>query len=228
MRKAIVNVAVSSWYPAGQRRLGASIKEFGGKEFSGGVEPIFWTDAFPPRSPVHSNIPYAFKPHAIRAAYEQGCDYVLWLDASMYLIRPIDPIFDHIEQHGIATWRAGWTVAEWAHDTALTQLGLTRDGASQIPLLCGGICGFNMRMGWVSALVDQWMMYGDDGVTFPGPYDNKNHSCSADPRCLGHRHDMPSLSTLCYRAGVEPISGKWFCYAVQNPGDDILIMARGM
>jgi hypothetical protein len=78
MKTCVINVA-NGIYLRGQERLRESLKAQG---FRGDV--IFWTDALPPGSPTQDESPMAFKPFAFKAAFEQGYELVLWLDAAAY------------------------------------------------------------------------------------------------------------------------------------------------
>jgi hypothetical protein len=51
---------------------------------------IAWTDAYPPRSPPHADLPYAFKAYAFEHAFQER-DTVLWLDANVLLHPSPDP-----------------------------------------------------------------------------------------------------------------------------------------
>ncbi len=229
MRMTVLNCAVNGWYPSGQDRLVQSLAQMG---YQG--ETLLWKNIYPPNCPKHDAAPYAFKPFAFKQAMTQGYDVAFWLDASMWAVKSLDPIIAHIEQHGVAVWRAGWTVGEWSTDRALAKMGLTRDMGMGISLVCGGIVGLDLRRPLVRQLVEDWVGFASDGVSFQGEHSNKGPhkgSCSADERCLGHRHDMPSLSMLVARDGHVPIDPpKWFAYSTDSEPAHLeaIILARGM
>lgn len=231
MKIVVMNAAVGAWYPKGQDRLVASLLEHQHRRPHGhNIEFKMWTDCLPPGCPAHSVVPYAFKPCAFRWAVQQGYDIALWFDASMWATRSIDPIIDHVGEYGCALWRAGFTVANWCHDQGLAKMGLTREVAASIPLLCGGICGFNLRKRDPMSLLTAWYDYARDGVSFPGPW--RSGATGEDPKLyLGHRHDMPTLSHLARNRGVQPIDcPKWFAYSTdeQPAHPEAIILARGM
>lgn len=237
LKVAILNCAVDKWYPKGQDRLMDSLSKLNTFGWQQASEPRYtvnakrWCGTYPPNCPRHEMTPYAFKPYAYRAAIADGYDIALWFDASMWAVSDITPIIEHVEQHGAATWYAGWSAGEWSTDRALERMGITRDEGMNIPLVCGGITGFDLRNPRMVELLNQWLAYANDGASFPGDWDNTRRTCSQDTRCLGHRHDMPTLSFLVKRFGVEPIScPKWFAYSTDrepaNP--NAIILARGM
>lgn len=236
MKVAVLNVAVGgagSWYGDGQDRLGKTLWEKNRRHpfAKHQVYSLFWKGNYPPGSPRHEDTPYAFKPWAFAQAMEQGYDAAIWLDASMWLAGSIDPIIDHIEQHGAATWLAGWSLGQWCHDAGLAKLEVTRDDAMQIPLVCGGICGFDLRTPMAQRFLREWLAYAQDGVSFKGAWNNEGYVCSTDKRCLGHRHDMPTLGWLCRQYGVQPIHcPKWFAYSTDAvpAAPEALVLARGM
>jgi hypothetical protein len=223
--RAIVNYVTSNgWYPRGQARLIESIARTGcgitlltGREGDGNARPS------------HQDVPYGFKTAELQRARFYGVGTALWLDASMWAIQDPTPIFEHAERHGAALWDCGFKLGEWCHDRGLNELCLTRDEAMNIPLVIGGcvcIC-FDHPAG--AQLIDRWDAYSRDGVSFQGSWDNAGQSCSRDPRCKGHRHDMPSLSELanCLRLPLLE-RPKWFDYWSETPSPETLIVARGM
>lgn len=211
MTTAIVSVGIGASYPKGVARLVESLKTIG---YAGTIKT--WTTEYPANSPTHQQVPYAFKLFAMREVANH--DVVFWLDASMWAIRDLTPIFNHAMIHGAAVWRAGFSVADWCDPAPMAKLGLNREGAKAIPLVCGGIVAIATKHENGKSLLDQWYGYATDGVSFIGPW-------------ATHRHDMPSLSTLVYRLGIEPINcPKWFAYDYDNvtPKEETIVLARGM
>lgn len=119
-RRAIVNVATGDFYCKMQDRLrnsltfctdnllmlfndGSTHEEdqypINMKHY--GIDVVLWTDVLPRGSREHSESPYGFKVHAIKAAYEMGYTSILWLDSPAYAVKEdISPIFDKIEKEG--------------------------------------------------------------------------------------------------------------------------------
>ena len=59
-------------------------------------------------SPSHQESPYEFKIRAIKTAKNMEYDIVIWVDASMRLIRPIDSLIPKVKEHGIYIQQDGW------------------------------------------------------------------------------------------------------------------------
>lgn len=225
----MVNVASGQWYSAGQKRLDDSltaVRYAGGRMYWGDAMP----DALPPGAVPHKQVAYGFKTHAIEAARVAGHKSILWLDASMWAIKSIDPIFAHADKHGAAVWYCdGFMVGQWCADSALASLGLSREEAMSIRLITGGIVCLSMEHRAGRMILEQWLRYSEDGVSFLGPWDNAGQAASKDPRVLGHRHDMPALSVLVERAGVQPmVPPHWFSYWAETLDPSVLVVARGM
>lgn len=224
MKRVIVNVAVGPGHERGSRRLTETVKQF-----SPDVHVMSWQGKYPPGSPPHAEMPYAFKIHALEAAAAKGHRRLLWLDASMYAIKPIDYMFDCADKDGAAVWQSGWMVGQWTTDAALVRLGLSRDEAMGTLLCSGGVVSINLDTEVGSTLLRRWGEYARDGISFQGKWNNKGHTCSQDPRCLGHRHDMPSLSLISRDLGLKPrLFGDGWDYFTPTPSSTTYILAQGM
>jgi hypothetical protein len=225
MKRCVVNVAAGGFH-AGQERLYDALVAFDEE-----TAFVSWRDEYPPNSPTHQEAPYAFKVFAVAEAYRQGFDSILWLDASCYLVKPIDQIWEYVEARGSAFWRCGFGLGEWATDESLHLLGRTRDGSMGTPLVAGGIWGVSMPHASASAFLERFLTLAEDGRVFRGPWDNQGGRASADPRCRGHRHDMIPMSHLVEEMQLPIINPPWgWAYDLDgvdvNP--DTFILARGM
>jgi hypothetical protein len=204
MKRVIVNVATGR-YVAGQRRLIAS-------PFTDAV--MAWGDVMPPQSPSHVDIPYAFKAHGMHAAAEAGADLVLWADASILPIRPLDGLWAQIESDGYWICLNGWLNAEWTCDAAYQDLGVTPEQNWQIPHVVATAFGLNLRHPIGRACLDQYLLLARTRA-FCGPWCNRNHPDYAhmplNGRCApcgsvrvrGHRHDQTALSVIASNLGMR-------------------------
>lgn len=201
MKKCIINYASGSWYPAGQLRLQQSLAE---TKFDGDV--IVWRDekAISPITPRHCECPYGFKPHALLWAARNGYDQVIWADASVWAIRNIQPMFDHITKHG---WMLFYNccTGNWTSDACLKGFGITRDEAMSIHMLMGICMGWDLNNATCLKFLDLWLAKASDGFSFPGSWTNQRHEVSADPRVSGHRHDQSVASILAHQLGMNLI-----------------------
>ena len=86
-------------YQRAMKRLEDSLQQTG---FDG--QFLGYTDYAEIGSPTHkgdaNSVPYAFKAFSIKKAMESGADLLLWCDSPVYATKSIQPIFDHINEHG--------------------------------------------------------------------------------------------------------------------------------
>lgn len=214
MRKAIINVCTSNaWYSAGQLRLKNSLSKFTDADFYGfvGEQHVL--------APPHNRIPYAFKPFALEFLHNKGYDMVLWLDASMYAVRPLQPIWDIIENKGWLMEEAGHWLARWCNDRALRNLGLTKEDASTIPMYSAGMTGLNLKKEICQNFLKEWLKYANDGETFVGSW--------AD-----HRHDMAVASALAHKYKMSYERGGTYLAYIGNvygtPSETSIFHLAGM
>lgn len=225
----VINVSVGKWYPRGQDRLSKSLDNIGYKG-----KKLFWKNSYPHFCPSHQKIPYAFKPYAFREAQKRGFDMALWIDSAVYAIKPIDCYFQRMEQEGHVLMKNGWSNGEWCTDAALNTLGLTREEALKMPHLMACVMGLNFKTERSLKFLDEWFKLANDGITFPGPWTNKNGEASSDKRVLGHRHDQTAASTISYRLGMKWMSDAecGVFYYDGRPYDrlpeGVILLTRGM
>lgn len=220
MKVAIVTLALGHHYPRGVERM---IQEF--EKCSPGYKLVAWINALPPGAPErviqdgYDYTAYCAKPFAMKAAMDAGAEIVVWLDASVYPIRPIAPLIDYISANGYYMAPSGFTVGEWSSDAVLEGFCLERGagpdspepgGALMMKECASGIVGLDLRQAKLLHLLINWCM---NWRYFPGHHSNvhaadKRHHyknvghVSLDPRCSGHRHDQTVLSILAHKLGL--------------------------
>ena len=201
MKKCIINFASGNWYPMGQLRLQQSLAE---AKFDGDV--ITWRSEkdISPEVPLHRDCPYGFKPYALKWAVEHGYELVLWVDASVWAIRNVQPMFAHMEKNGWMLFLNCLT-GNWTSDRCLSGFGIDRDRSMDIPMLMGICMGWDMRHPTCQAFLSQWLAKADDGFSFQGSWTNKQQEVSTDPRVYGHRHDQSVASILAWHLGMNLI-----------------------
>jgi len=199
-RVAIVNFAQGAWYPRGQARLEQSLKDFNAPVDFIGIKSHSEMAGCPP----HKEVPYAFKTHALmKVVNMKKYEIVIFLDSSIYAIKPIEPLLERIEKEGYYFEEAGHWTGTWCTDASLAKMGLTRDEAMKMPMLSAGFVGLRTDHYDAMSFLGQWHNYAQDGVTFKGPWTNADKKASADPRCQGHRHDMSAASVIANRMGLK-------------------------
>jgi len=208
----VVSVAVGNNFPKVISRLERRVKQHGDADF------LSWVNEYPPGSPTHQQVPYAFKVYAIKEAWRRGYDCVLWADSRLFPIRPYQVIFNYIEEHGYFFMPNGFNVAQWCVEPARKALGISREEASGMPDIVGGFFGLDQRSVQATQFLERVMARSKDGVSFHG---SRRH----------HRHDQTVMSVVRIRMGLgwrnspEP----WMSFPV--PGakerEHVIFMAGG-
>ena len=153
-------------------------------------------------SPTHKDSPYEFKLYSIKKAKELGYEIVIWIDASMRLIRPIDSLIPKVKELGIYLQQDGWALGQWANDKALEYFGVSRDEAMKIPNVYACIIIFDFTNEISSIFLDELFKCASAGL-FKGQWNNKNKTESQDERCLGHRHDQTCIELIANKLGIQ-------------------------
>ena len=213
MSRCVVNVATGPYVPL-QSRLVASVRSSG---WTGGL--LLWSDAWPPGSPSHEEVPYGFKIHAIREAERRGFESVLWLDSPCLAQAPLAPLFERIEAVGHLFVTSHEKLGNWIGDAALAAYELSRDEAMALPLLHGSCFGLRLAdlkaSAWLASLEQAASLGHLNGPYFTdhAPADVRRRKprasvgpASTDPRCWGHRHDEAIGSLLAPRFGLTVAS----------------------
>jgi hypothetical protein len=209
MRKVVVNFA-SGRYAEGQQRLKQSL-------MATGYDGDFLFENLENNIPFtsHNKVNYGFKAAMIDKARCSGYELILWLDASVYAQKSIQPIFDYIEKEGYFILENTNNTGSWCADTALKPLEITREESFTIPHIFSGVFGLNVQK-HTDVISEFYLM----AVLRPGAFNGHKHNdrgiVSKDPRVFGHRHDQTVLSVLFWRHGIrkyiqqEERLTKWF------------------
>jgi len=207
MNYCICSVATGG-FVTGLNRLISSLDKVG---YTGGR--LFYNSTLPPGSPHPSVVPYAFKLYALKEAQRQGYTSLLWLDSSMWAIKPVEPVFDYIEKEGYLFEAAGQLLGWWSTDAFLKHHNLTRDEAITYPLHSAGFTGLNLISPLAQKFLDRWFELAQDGVSFIGPWNDSG----PDPRYKGHRHDMSAAGLIIHQLGMKIIPPTFMHYQAYVP-----------
>lgn len=170
-------------------------------------------------APLHSENPYAFKIYAIEEARRLGYDQILWVDASVYPVKDITPVFDWLTEKGIFLEEAGHYAGQWANENALNYFGLTKEQAMLMPMFSAGFCGFDFRNPISQQFFAEWKESMLNGM-FRGLWEN-------------HRHDMACGSIIANKQGLLPLyskGGTFFAYIGEGygqPKDSVVFHLQG-
>lgn len=172
--RAIINVSTERYWPGQQRLI----------ETAGEYKVLAWKHEHEVGAPPHRDNMYAFKPYAFQKAYEIGYRYLLWLDASMNVIKDLKPIFDIIERDGYFFQDSGWTNDRWTNQAAKEYFS-TNEGL----MLSSGILGLDMESIVGYAFWVHWLHAAEAGIF------NGSHA--------DHRHDQTCASLIAHKMGLK-------------------------
>lgn len=207
MKHCIVNFS-DFRFKIGQDRLYKSLIDF---NYQGDI--IFFNSFEEIGSKTHSEVPYQFKVYAIEKVRQMGYDIVLYCDASLYAIREVMPVINHIIDKGYLMEYCGFSAGQFSTDLCLQEFNLTRDEAMAIPLHSAGFTGLNFQNELATNFFDKWLQSAKEEITFCGDWNNNSKQCSQDERCLGHRHDQTTASIIANELKLERTNPFFMQYA---------------
>lgn len=214
MTRTVVSVA------CGRERFSRNAYRLADKLTALGEALHWWDGVWPPGSPSHEAVPFAFKVHALEAAAENA-DVLLWCDSSIVPIAPLAPLWERIERDGYWLSRNyDYKNGEFTSDAALAIMGQTRDEAMLVPHVIATAFGLDMTSYAAQALLDRWrelMLHGAFAV-----------GGSTDPRFRGHRHDQSALSHIAWELALTLTTPPRFIAEGGMPvsGETVLVIER--
>jgi hypothetical protein len=222
-KRCIVNVAVGGIFQGrGVHNLSRSLDVV--KE---PAKKIFYTGVWPPNSPTHKEVPYAFKPIAIDEARKQGYEVILWCDASITALKPLDKVWEKIEEQGHLFFMNGWNTGNWTADTALEPLGITREESFEIPHICACCMGLDLTHSVTRSFLDEWVRLAKEGTAFKGAWHNNVNQVSKHPDVLGHRHDQTVASVLLHKLKMNIETYPTFFSYPPVKDESVCLLAKG-
>jgi len=211
-KSCVINFANGAWYQNGAKRLYDTILNY--KNDTSSYDLVFFNDYSQIESPHHHVLNYVFKFKSLKKALDMGYKNVLWLDSSMYCIKPIDHVFDHIKNVGYAVTWSEFNNAQWTNDRTLEHFRLTRDEAEKTRHIYSGCFGINKNY---KNFENFYSLYENSLSFLQGNWNNSNNSESTDSRCCGHRHDQSILSLILNKLNMNDEDGQFFEY--WNPSE---------
>lgn len=207
MRKtrAIVNVSTLK-YTKGQYRLKESLEDRTDASIH------FFQSESQVNAPSHSANKYAFKPCAIDLMKRMGYESVLWLDASMLVIKDIDPIFKHVEKRGYFAQDSGWMNDRWTTPEQKEYFG-TDEGK----MVSSGVLGLSFNSHIAIEFQKRWHKAMEKGMF------HFNHDVS--------RQDQSCASLIIeqLKMDITPNETYWkYGTPEQDYPENILMIANGI
>ncbi len=228
MKRCIINFANNRGnYLKGQQRLAQSLIKIGST-----VDIFFCQNEQSIGSPLHKDNPYAFKVYLFEKALSMGYTSILYVDASVWAVKPLCPIWDCVDRLGYMKQYAGQLVGEWANDRSLAYFGITRDEAMGMEMHGnGGFFALDFEKEIAKEFFKRWKNAMLNGM-FKGAWTNANNSESNDPRCKGHRHDMTCGSIIANQLGMVAYTPhRYMAYVgggYNEPPESAVMYAQGI
>lgn len=235
MKKTVVSFADGAGqYAKALMRLERSLTQTG---FDGTFKGI--NDYGHIGSPLHKGspdaVPYAFKALSIKKAIDEGARYVLWCDSVVYATKSIDPIFQHIAEHGYLLFdNIGYSIGDYTSDACLNHFGMTRAEAFESKMIMACVMGFDVEHPVAKAFLDKYIGAALDGISYHGDWHNQNCQVSNDMRVKGHRHDQSVASIIAKQMGMTITNAQqtYFAYAAHKGilpiADSVCLWSEGI
>src|SRR5260221_7678382 len=164
-------------------RLELSLKQVG---YGGEFERVkLINDYAHIESPFHKGtpnaVPYAFKAYSIKKAMGEGMRYILWLDSCVYATKSIEPVFDHIKEHGyLLLDNVSYSIGDYTSDACLHQHGMSREEAFNSKMLMACVMGFDVQNPQAKIFLERYINSASDGISYLGDWTNQNLQVSRD------------------------------------------------
>ena len=132
---------------------------------------------------------YSFKPIMVEEVFEEKKGNLLWLDSATILIKPLNYVWDQMNEYGIyAPIGGSGTLKEWTVQQTLDYMNVP-ESYYQNRNICGCMCGFGYQNDTVRKLVSEWKRY------------SLIHECikPANANRANHRDDQSLLTILLYQ-----------------------------
>ena len=172
-------------------------------------------------SPSHSEIPYAFKPYAIKKVKDLGYDIVIWIDSAVYPTKKFDHFVKHIEENGHAFFdNIGFAIRDHTSDKCLEYFNMTDEESWKHPMIMACLMGFNFNNETTCKIFKEYYEAANEQA-YGGDWINNDLQVSTNPKVKGHRHDQSVMSIILAKKGIKPIhpNSTFFAY-YGNPGHE--------
>lgn len=187
MKRCVINFAKDGRerYEYGQNRLLESLK-------NETADRIF-TKEYPVGCPEMTEVSHAFKMYMFKEAFNKGYESVLWVDASIVVLKDLEYIWNCIENDGyFFINNPGCLQVTWASEKQLLSMQCTIEEAERFCQCRSSIVGLSRKN---EHLIDYMIELSkiDNGIAFNG--DNE----SGSPLFKDPRHDQAVFSWIIHR-----------------------------
>lgn len=219
MTRAIVSVAVGERYAPFGTRLEQSLLMYGAADLV-----RVWRE-WPPGSPSHQEMHYAFKAFAVKQAVDVGYRYVMWLDAGCKAVGPMEPLWQVVERDGYY-FSSGdrMPLGEWISDRGLAHFSMLRDDAMNLQVFGGTPVALDMARPECVDFLTEWLELARTGLFMSCHTEylpdrmrslsvvdgSRGEIVSLDPRVKGHLSDEACFSLMAHKRGMRGTVGGLF------------------
>lgn len=164
--------------------------------------------------PLHKDIPYGFKPHIFKVAFDYGYQQVLWMDSTIVTHKSLEPIWDIAAKEGACLFdNPGCPIRFWTSDDCMDAIGCPYGEPEQAmfneTMACAMAFDYSTPKG--KKVFDEWYEASNDGVSFAGK------GGSTRPEFRAHRHDQSVISWLAQKHQVPLQPYGMLCYNADRP-----------
>lgn len=201
-------------YIMGEKRLQETIKEVGYKG-----DYFVFRNFEDIDSPKQDDVPYAFKPYAIKRIKDLGYNIVIWIDSAIYPIKNFNHFIEYIKTNGYIFFdNIGYTIRDHTSDNCLTYFGMSDEESWKHPMIMACLMGFNFDNKITCEIFDEYYNAANK-IAYGGDWINNDLQVSKNPNVKGHRHDQSAMSIILAKKGIKPIHphSTFFAY-YGNPG----------
>ncbi len=217
-KACVINVAIGSWYPQGQKRLLRSLDMNGWN-----WDILTWTDW--PNDNFDKSCVYNAKAAAFEEAIKQGYTHILWMDCSMWVIGDPNKMMDIINDEGYYIGMSGFNCANVCSDSCLQYFGVSRDQAEAFADGQTGCFGVNLENPTARQFIETWLQSAKDKI-FHGSREHDNQS--SDPRFMFHRQDQACASIIANKLKMKLTPFGMLVSYWPSDLDKVIFTCRGM
>jgi len=187
-------------YKLGQRRLLESLNLHGFRH-----KVLAFSDF--PNDEFDKSNPYNIKASAMFEARKKGFDVLLWLDCSVWAIKPLEPLFDYISEHGWYFHSNGFDLGQTMDDRALAYFEIDREEAFNMPDLSSSMFGLHLGNPKGEHTLIDWLQSAKDGLWGSS---RQHNGGSSHPRFRFDRQDQSCLTALMHKRKMDMLPRGYF------------------